>query len=214
MPRRRLAILSGLALLACAVAAALAYAAGGSRSAASSFDDSFSELDPASARAFGDFVLYSLGATFEGLPLTRIRRREDRTSAPGDGGFGANYVSFLYGACLPSGGAGCPYPFEVQVWPACRRTLSDYRATPFSAELLRHERLEVRGVPAALFREAPGLARLELYTGRVTVVVFGSDDRAQLLRAAAALRAVNVAVSTDGALPAPVPGAVDGLLAC
>ncbi|MGH3043052.1 MAG: hypothetical protein ACRDNG_15190 [Gaiellaceae bacterium] len=49
----------------------------------------------------------------------------------------------------------------------------------------------MRGVPAALFE---GGHRLELYTGSLSVVLFG-DGKAQLLRAAEALQAVN---TSDG----------------
>src|SRR5215211_4061253 len=53
-----------------------------------------------------------------------------------------------------------------------------------AGEPLPRESVTVRGVPAAYFEN--GL-RLELYTGKATVMIFG-PERAQIQRAAAALR--------------------------
>ena len=86
----------------------------------------------------------------------------------------ANFVNFIYGRCDP-GPDGCAPPLETQIWPACDRHLSSYSLTP-SGDPLPHENLFVRGVPAAFFVEP----RLELYSGAVTIVLFG-HDRAQLL---------------------------------
>jgi hypothetical protein len=68
----------------------------------------------------------------------------------------------------------------------------------------------VRGVPAAFFEE--GL-RLGLYTGEVTVVVFGLE-RARIERAAAALRAATPLASSARNLPPPAAGAMTGSLRC
>jgi hypothetical protein len=54
---------------------------------------------------------------------------------------------------------------------------------------------------------------VELYTGTVTIVVFGAG-RTQLLAAAAALRAVNGDVGAGERLPEPAAGATAGLLTC
>ncbi|MGH3031015.1 MAG: hypothetical protein ACRDNE_09680 [Gaiellaceae bacterium] len=75
---------------------------------------------------------------------------------------------------------------------------------------LPHDDTTVRGVPAAFFEEG---GRLEVYTGEVTIVLFG-QDRGQLLRAAAALRAENGGVGPDAKLPAPAAGALEGKLEC
>jgi hypothetical protein len=97
----------------------------------------------------------------------------------------------------------------VQVWPACVRSPADYRLTP-AAEPLPHEAVIVRGVPAAFFEN--GL-RLELYTGKATVVIFGLE-RAQIQRAAAALRGANALASSAPILPPPARGALEGTLTC
>jgi hypothetical protein len=67
--------------------------------------------------------------------------------------------------------------------------------------------IEVRGVPAT--RDSD---QLELYTGDVTVTIFGGT-RAKLDRAAQALRPVGSA-EAGGDLPPPLPGALRGRMDC
>jgi len=170
-------------------------------------DRAHSDLPPAAARAFGAFPLYSLGDSFESLPLQAITRRDD-APAPGEH-VRADYVGFIYGDCVASDENGCPPPIEVQVWPACERSFADYSLTP-AGDQLPYEPAIVRGVPAAWFED--GL-RLELYSGDVTIVIFGLD-RPQIGRAASALRGLNAAASRARMLPPPVAGATAGTLAC
>lgn len=172
------------------------------------FDGAHGDLDLAGARSFGRFPLYWAGESHAGLRLAAIVQR-----TPELGLDRSEYVSFLYGSCRPADEAGCPLPLEIQVWPACVRTLADYRLTPFSAEPLPHVRVAVRGVPAAFFQESPRFARLELYTGRVTIVLFGTT-RDRLLAAAADIRGVNVEAAAGAALPPPAAGALEGELEC
>jgi hypothetical protein len=171
------------------------------------FDRAHSAFDFDHARVFSKFPLYAPGESFEGLPLRALTRRDDAPVAGEK--IRANYVGFVYGDCVASGENGCPPPVEVQVWPACARSLADYALTP-SGEPLPHEASMVRGVPAAYFED--GL-RLELYTGDVTVVVFGLD-RSHVDRAAAALRPVNALASPARLLPPPAAGALAGTLTC
>ncbi len=202
---RTKAILAALAALLVA-AALVARAQVASTSGSPTFDRAHSDFDSRSVSKFADFPAYSLGDSFERLPLTAITRRVDK---PYPGEPGADYISFLYGTCTTSDETGCPAPLEVQVWPACKRSLADYRLDP-AGNPLPHVRSERRGVPAASFEDG---TRLELYTGRVTIVVFGLDA-AQVSRAATALRGVNVAASAGAPLPRPVAGALEGKLAC
>ena len=149
------------------------------------------------ALAFTEFPLFDAGERVDGLPLTRVLRRE------GTGG----HVSFLYGDCLARDDAGCAAPVEVQVWPACRRNLELYEhGRPGT---LVPERTNVRGVPAAFLED--GL-RLELQASRSTIVVFGGS-RARVERIAGALREVGERTAA-GPLPSPAPGAVEGALSC
>jgi hypothetical protein len=140
--------------------------------------------------------LYYAGDSVEGLPLTSVLRRSDT----------AEYVSFVYGDCVPADDLGCAPPVEIQVWPACRRHLGLYGA--LSAHDL--ERLTVRGVPGALL---DGGTRLELQSGRSTIVVF-ADSRQRLSRIAADLRSLSAGAASGVPLPPPAPGAVEGRLAC
>nr|MBA2451671.1 hypothetical protein [Chloroflexia bacterium] len=73
-----------------------------------------------------------------------------------------------------------------------------------------HEATTLRGVPAAFFDNG---GRLELYTGRVTIVIFGTD-REQIQRAADSLVEANFNDGTTGNLPAPAVGAIEGRLTC
>jgi hypothetical protein len=150
------------------------------------------------ARAFDEYPLFDAGSRVEGLPLTAVLRRDDT----------ASYVSFVYGDCVASVDAGCTPPAEIQVWPACRRSLALYDAE--SPESPAHERVVTRGVPAALFDDG---TRLELQTGRSTVVVFG-DSRERVLRIAAALRALDGSVAAGAPLPAPVAVGIGGAMDC
>ena len=188
--------------------AAFAYSATGGEGEGG-FDAAHSDLSIEGAAVFPDFPLYAVGPSFDGLPLTGMTRRLEARVAPDPAR--ANFVGFRYGDCTPTSDAGCPAPLEIQVWPACERNLSSYSLTP-AGDPLPHERLSVRGVPAAFFEEGQ---RLEIYTGSVSVVLFG-QGKAQLLRAAHELRGANASaeVSADGDLPAPTAGALEGQLAC
>jgi hypothetical protein len=188
--------------------ATLAYSAeGGGEN--NSFDAAHSDLTVAGAAAFPDFSLYAVGQSFEGSALTGITRRVEARTPPDR--VRANFVGYRYGDCVVVSGEGCPAPLEIQVWPACERNLSSYSLTP-AGDPLPSERLTVRGVPAAFFE---GGNRLEVYTGSVSIVMFG-QGKPQLLRAANALSAANASASVraDGQLPAPAAGALEGKLAC
>ena len=150
------------------------------------------------AMAFSDYDLYNAGETFEGTPLVAVLRRNDR----------AKYVSFIYGTCVAISETGCAPRFEIQVWPACVRSLALYDASiPGSP---RPELTTVRGVPGAYF---DGGQRLEVHTGRAQVVIFAESAQAAL-RVAEALRGVNASTPFSADLPEPAPGAVEGRLPC
>jgi hypothetical protein len=150
------------------------------------------------ARAFDEFPLYSAGERADALPLTAVLRRDDT----------ASYVSFVYGDCTPEDDAGCAPPAEIQVWPGCRRNLALYDAGSLVAPGL--ERTTIRGVPAAFLDDG---TRLEIQTGRSTVVIF-ANSRTRAVRIAGALRAVNGSVAAGMPLPQPAPGALEGRLDC
>jgi hypothetical protein len=151
------------------------------------------------ARAFTDFPLYYAGDSVGGTPLVAVLRRNDS----------ANYVSFIYGTCDAVSETGCAPPGEVQVWPACVRNPARYamNSSPIAPQ---SQPTSVRGVPAARFEDGH---RLEIQTGTSTVVVFGhTPEFVQTL--AGALRGVSNGVTTEGSLPSPAAGALEGKLAC
>jgi hypothetical protein len=151
----------------------------------------------ADARSFDDHPLYFAGDRVEGLPLVAVLRRSDT----------AEFVSFVYGDCTPADGMGCAPPIEIQAWPACRRHIALYGSSPGDQVV---ERSTVRGVPAAVFDDG---TRLELQTGRSTIVVF-AETRARLARIALSLRSLDARVARGAALPAPAAGALEGALGC
>jgi hypothetical protein len=78
-------------------------------------------------------------------------------------------------------------------------------------EPMPREDLVVRGAPASFFEEGQ---RLEIYTGRTTIVLFGIGPE-QLKRAAHSLRGVaGSSVQPGASFPAPAAGALEGKLAC
>jgi hypothetical protein len=161
-------------------------------------DEPSSRFTLAQAHAFRDFPLYFAGDRVDGLELVAVLRRDDT----------ASYVSFVYGDCTPGDDAGCAPPAEIQVWPACRRHPALYGGSQPKAPDVEH--ITIRGVPAASLEDG---ARLEIQTGRSTVVVFG-DSRARARRVAGALRSVNGSETPGPSLPPPAPGALDGQLVC
>lgn len=173
-----------------------------------------SNLDVAGARAFSEYALYWLNESFRGLPLTGIaRQNSDPTPLPagvrqvGPAPGRIDNVTFLYGTCDPGESGSCQIPLQIQVWPACQRNLDDYMLNEF--EPLPHQRLTVRGVPAAQFDD-----RLELYSGEVTVVIFGEDATVERAAATALAQANGPRVISAGeTLPAPVDGALEGEIA-
>jgi hypothetical protein len=140
--------------------------------------------------------IFFAGDRTEGIPLETVLHRSDS----------AEYVSFVYGDCVPESDAGCAPPIEIQVWPACRRYLALYDSS-YGIDL---DRVTVRGVPAAVL---DGGTRLELQTGRSTIVVF-ADSRQRLSRIAENLRSLDARTAPGVPLPPPTPGAVDGPLVC
>jgi hypothetical protein len=152
-----------------------------------------------------NFDHYSLGPTFQDLPLVEVTRVCNAPIA-GDT-VRTNYVSYLYGDEV-----------EIQSWPACERTLVDYEIEP-GVPYPRTMLPEQQDVPTASLDE--GL-RVELYTGDETIVIFGRST-SQTLTAATSVRAEPAAqapttpsasASPSGDLPEPVAGAMEGALEC
>ena len=142
----------------------------------------------AAARRFRPFGLYWVGPSFRGFVLSSI----DRTTASGPRGRGP-VVNIAYGG------------FDLQHWPACVRVPSDVDGRNDGT-------IGIQGVRGVFFE---GGHRLEIVTGRTTIVIFG--PRAQIIRVARALRPLNPSVAgraRPGRLPPPAAGALAGKLRC
>lgn len=169
-----------------------------------------------------NFAAYSAGSQFGSFALTRIGRTcsvPDPVVDP----WPTNYVSYIYGDCTPAPDQPCDPPLEIQSWPSCERNLSQYTVGPGDPGVdpdtpVPHTMTTIDGVPAAVFQD--GL-QIELYTGRTTVDVYGTDaalvsSAAHALEPAPTVPASPVPASplTPPPLPAPVAGAMQGLLGC
>jgi hypothetical protein len=195
--RSRLAVPIGLLSL---VAIAAGAAAALQRSGAND------QAIPRQSPARQTYQKYWVGDSFEGFRHTDTVRRLDKPTRVES--FVAEYVSFFYGDCRADAAGGCPLPLEIQNWPACRRNLSLYRDSPGGPPLPR-KRFVALGAPAAIFEDG---GRVEVYTGKTTVVIFGTDA-ARLRRAAQALRPSGSNKPVDR-LPPPASGALQGKLRC
>ena len=155
------------------------------------------------ARSYNGFAVFYPGETIDGYRLGAVLReplgpmRKNQES-----------VEFMYGTCeIPAGGdGGCSLPVSVSNEPACSRNLSMYNGSLSPTPDLTR----VRGTTAAFFE---GGSRLEIQTGKTTVVIFAFSKR-DALAVAEKLRGVNVPVSSSDPLPLPAPGAVEGTLPC
>lgn len=139
-----------------------------------------SNFTAANARSFARFELYSLGGQFKGLDRVAILRANDKPFL-GER-VRSDHVTFVYGLCESVGGQACMTPIQVQVWNACERNENSY-------DILPDETLQLRGVGAAFYEQ---WSRLELYSGKSTIVIFADrSDKTLLLEAAVALQRVN-----------------------
>ncbi len=162
--------------LGSAIVVALFLAASAAYGYASTRPADLSEVKASSTPA------YDLGSSFEGLRLEH---------AEADGG----KALLVYGDCdLPVGGTdpgGCAPPLELQIVPLLRRTPLLYGTDTAC------KRFTFQGVPAATF----GSGDLEVYIGKVTVVIF--SDWPRVRRAASALRPLEANGSAADSLPRP-----------
>jgi hypothetical protein len=147
---------------------------------------------------FRGFPLYALGCRWRWYRLYEVSLGPGRYIPEKPMSFQA-----IYGESAE----GQAFPVAVQVWPACFRTRSSY------PRRFRRQDTTIRGVPASWF-EARG--RLELYTGRVTIVLYRSRGvtARQLRTAAEDLMGVNNPLKAYQPLPKPASGALEGKLKC
>lgn len=169
-----------------------------------------------------NFASYSAGPQFDALELTRIARSCSLPDPMVDP-WPTNYVSYIYGDCTPAPGEPCSFPLEVQSWPSCARNVSQYTVGPGDPAVdpdapPPHTITTINDLPAVVFQ---GGRQIEVYTGRTTVDVYGTDP-AVVRAAAGALQAAPPIPSTPlglappwlPTLPPPVAGAMQGTLGC
>lgn len=168
---------------------------------------SFASVPSCGSQASRAFRQYDLGSRFGSLKVVGTSRRCDRPY-PGEQ-IRANFFERQYARCND-----CESVISVQSWPACERGRPDVtEPPPGGLPLPEMRQLRLRQVPALYFVQD---RRLELYTGRTTLVLFGSN-LSSLRRAASKLRTRRGArpvVAAGAALPAPTSGALDGTLRC
>jgi virginiamycin B lyase len=156
------------------------------------------------AKAYRRYPVYWAGEEVAGLPLTDFAGTGGSIKKSG-------WTSF-YGSCELSGTdhPSCALPLQIQVSSTCRR---------WASALDRNKKLfGFRGAQAYWFPGLPleggGVAEvgpLEIFTGRVTVVVFAETKKLSFA-AARALRTVRQAQPAP--LPPPAPGSLSGKLPC
>ena len=147
------------------------------------------------------FRIYWAGDRVLGDPITdAFVRTEPRTQTP--------TFTFIYGDC---DGDACA-PIEVQVYAACARNLAIYERAP-KARRLHFHRTRIRRVPAITVREETGAARIEIYTGRSTIVIFATSGR-RARRIAKRLASIDGRIQPRERFPRPAVGHLAGKVEC
>lgn len=160
------------------------------------------------------FPYFSVGETIGDMPVTFAERWcEDRVWP--------NEVTYVYGTCHGGGETGCAPPLAVESWPACQRNLSQYE-NPFGGPYPHAK--PVRWAAGAISVNFNQGTRVEVYTARSTIVLFGEPDLIAgalgLLRQEPNNGPVHVPAPGAGqpigidTLPAPAHGALHGKLRC
>jgi hypothetical protein len=163
------------------------------------------EANLAAAKAFHGYPVYWAGEEVAGLPL------EEFAGNPGSVRK-AGWTSY-YGTCELQGTdhPSCAPPLQIQVFSTCTRWAAalDHQKSVFAfrgAQAHWFPGIKVKGLKG-LQESGP----LEIFTGRVTVVVF-AETKQIAFAAGRALRTVRQARPTQ--LPPPVPGSLAGKLPC
>ncbi len=142
------------------------------------------------AGRFALFPLYWVGGEFEGLALVAFARIVQPPSAL-ERAYGARRtvddVTLVYGTCDAEPDSGCAPPLAIMLSRVCDTFFAQDHLSPGPGPSVTH--LRIAGVPAIWI--GPGHRQLELYTGGMSITIFGARDL--VLRAAAALRPANAA---------------------
>ncbi|TMF97462.1 MAG: hypothetical protein E6I03_13610 [Chloroflexi bacterium] len=148
------------------------------------------------ARSFDQFPLYWLGANYEGMPLTLIRRRQATSYTPPPTGRGMatpDYVSYSYGELSLTGDPYSPSwmaPLEITIYPYCENSpeqlLSRLRNFEDDPNLDLHyevTNIEIRGADGYII-QADGSKTISLWTGASAVFVNEWKSGVELEKAA------------------------------
>ncbi|HEY7950231.1 MAG TPA: hypothetical protein VID51_05285 [Solirubrobacterales bacterium] len=185
-----IAILSSLALLAALPACCAAN------------DD----LTLADAQAFDAYHLYYSGPEVAGLSLDAVVQGWATNRHAREQGRRRIYWTFIYGDCTPPPReGGCAPPLEVQVWSACVRSVSPIKVR-------KHRLYEFRGAKATGGGGRYEVSPMEIFTGRTTIIVFGSE-KSLIKTAARELREVHQAQAAPRLSP-PARGFLQQKLPC
>ena len=191
--RHRQLLGSAIAVLSCALVLA------GVLAGVSPASQSRSEVAPClKQRHLPAFTAYDLGSRFDGLPLTSVERDclappPGAPHRPGEPDAVAWTSDASYGVCTPEAGSEgtCDSPLQLQSYPECDRNFSSYGGVVESAGSLSPRASFILSgsykIPTAAFEYGRHGARLEMYTGQTTVVIFsyGNPDPTSLARRAA-----------------------------
>lgn len=156
------------------------------------------------------FTAYNLGSKFDGMSLTSVERScfapgpraQHRLGEPASVAWTSNAT---YGTCTPEAGSDgtCDPPLELQSAPECDRNFSSYGVVQPVGALSPRKSFVLGGsykIPTAAFEYGRFGARLEMYTGQTTVVIFsyGNSDPPRLARRAAHALARLIAPKLSG----------------
>lgn len=160
--------------------------------------DSEGEATVIEAREFRGYRVFWLGERFRSQELTHAARGERKRRAT---------FEFIYGDCDAGPDGGCAPPYSLQNYHACARNLASYDG------LRPKRRKSIRGAAVYEFGDGGFFDRLEVYTGRTTVVIW-APTFAKARRVARMLDSINVELGRDDPLGPPARGALSGELRC
>lgn len=118
-----------------------------------------------------NFPSWWAGKAFDGLGVTAAIRRCDQPLAADPGR--ANYVSYIYGDCKPTGGdEGCAPPIEIQSWPAAELTKRMFSSATPDGHPRPGTDTTVGGIPATKY---DGGEQIVIFRPQSTVMIFGTS---------------------------------------
>ena len=150
------------------------------------------------AREFDGYRVFWLGERFRKHELTHASRGERKGQAT---------FSFVYGDCEAESDSGCAPPYQLQNYHACARNLADYEGPK------PKRRKPIRGAAVYEFGDGGMFDRLEVYTGRTTIMVV-APTAAKARRVVRRLESINGTIAPEDRLRPPARGALEGKLRC